>query len=61
MFLVGGVDRAQDVEIDSVLAQIAPALHHLVEGALLAAVDADRRRGVRAGRRRSGRRGNCVP
>ena len=39
VFLVGGVDRAQYVEVDSVLAQEPPALHHLVEGALFAAVD----------------------
>ena len=38
--LVGGVDRAQDVEVDLVLAQVPPAAHHQVEGALAAAVDA---------------------
>src|SRR5271169_2854325 len=38
MFLIGGVDRAQDVELDSVLAKHAPAVHHLVECASLAAV-----------------------
>ena len=39
VFLVGGVDRAQDVEFDAVLSQVPPALHHPVEGALPAAVD----------------------
>src|SRR5208337_1348183 len=39
VLLVGGVDRAQYVEFDSVLAQVPPALHHLVEGALFAAVE----------------------
>src|SRR5216683_281349 len=39
VLLVGGVDRAQDVEFDSVLAQVPPALHNFVESALLAAVD----------------------
>ena len=38
--LVGGVDRAQDVEVDPVAAQVPPAVHHQVEGALAAAVDA---------------------
>ena len=40
MVLVGGVDRAQDVEVDVVLAQVPPAAHHQVERALPAAVDA---------------------
>ncbi len=40
VLLVGGVDGAQDVEVDLVLAQEAPAAHHQVEGALAAAVDA---------------------
>ena len=40
VFLVCGIDGAQDVELDSVLAQKPPALHHFVEGALLASVDA---------------------
>jgi hypothetical protein len=38
MFLVGGVDRAEYVEFDSVLAQVLPALHHLVESTFLRAV-----------------------
>ena len=40
VFLVGGVDGAQNVEVDSVLAQLPPTPHHLIESALLAAVDA---------------------
>jgi len=39
VFLVGGVDRAQDVEVDPVLPKMAPAAHHQVEGALPSAVD----------------------
>src|SRR6266542_3773315 len=39
MFLVCGVHRTQDVEFDSVIAQVPPALHYLVEGPLLAAVE----------------------
>src|SRR5450631_3207908 len=39
VMFVGGVDRAQDIEVDSVLAEEAPALHHFVEGASLAAVE----------------------
>src|SRR5271167_462460 len=31
VFLVGGIDRTQYVEFDFVLAQVPPALHHLVE------------------------------
>src|SRR5271165_3813706 len=38
VFLIGGIDRAQDVELDSVLAQAPPALHHFVESALFGAV-----------------------
>ena len=34
MLLVGGVDGAQDVELDPVLAKKAPPAHHEVEGAL---------------------------
>ena len=37
--LVGGVDGAQDVEVDLVLAQVTPAAHHQVERALAATVD----------------------
>src|SRR5271165_4506456 len=39
VFLVGGVDRAENVEFDSVSAQVPPPLHDPVEGALSAAVD----------------------
>src|SRR5258708_11174902 len=39
MFLIGGVDGAQYVEIDSEQVQVPPAAHHLIESALLAAVD----------------------
>ena len=38
--LVGGVDGAQDVEVDLVLAEMTPAVHHPVERALAAPVDA---------------------
>src|ERR1700733_6567110 len=38
MILVGGVDRAQDVEVDSVPAQLPPAGHDAIEGAALAPV-----------------------
>lgn len=36
--LVSGVDRTQDIEINTVLAELAPSPHHPVEGALSAAV-----------------------
>ena len=38
VLLVGGVDRAQNVELDAVLAQMPPSLHDEVEGALSAPV-----------------------
>src|SRR6266536_2613306 len=38
VLFVSGVDCAQDVEFDSVLAQEPPAFHHLVESTLLAAI-----------------------
>src|SRR5208283_3559222 len=38
-FLVGGVDRAQDIEFNTVPAQLPPSLHDAIEGTLLAAVD----------------------
>ena len=37
---VGGVHRAQDVELDAVLAQALPTLHHQVEAAFAGAGDA---------------------
>ena len=37
--LVGGVDRAEDVEFDPVAAESPPAAHHQVKGALAAAID----------------------
>src|SRR5580704_1008908 len=39
MFLVGRVDRAQDVKVNSVFAKVCPALHHSVEGSPFAAVE----------------------
>ena len=39
VMFVSGVDRAQDIEVDSVLAQEPPALHHFVEGASFAAIE----------------------
>ena len=39
MLLVGGIHRAQDVEVDCVLAQIAQALHHLVKRSLVAPIE----------------------
>ena len=39
MVFVGGVDRAKNVEVDSVLVEEPPAVHHLVEGAFFAAID----------------------
>src|ERR1039457_4048037 len=39
VFLVGCVDRTQYVELDSVLAQVPPALHHTVESPPFAAVE----------------------
>ena len=38
VFLVGSVHRTQDIEVHIVLAQVAPALHYLVEGSLLPAI-----------------------
>ena len=48
---VGGVHRAQDVDVDAVRLQHLPAAHHAVEGALPALVDAIRVVHARAGRR----------
>jgi hypothetical protein len=39
VLLVCGIDRTQNIEIDLMLAQFPPPLHHLVEGALSAAVE----------------------
>lgn len=39
VFLVCGVDRAENVEVDPVPLQATPALHHPIEGALCAVVD----------------------
>jgi hypothetical protein len=38
MRLVGGVDRAQDIELDAVIAQAAPSSHDEVEGALASSI-----------------------
>ena len=39
VFLVGGVDGADYVEFDSVVAQVPPALHNLVKGTLFSTVE----------------------
>ena len=39
VLLVGGVDRTKDVEVDIVLAKVAPAFHHLVKCSLLPAIE----------------------
>src|SRR5579872_9781 len=38
ILLVGGINRAQNVELDSVLTQVCPALHDPVEGSFFATV-----------------------
>jgi len=40
MMLIGRIDGAKNVEVDLMLAKFAPALHHLVKGALAAAINA---------------------
>src|SRR6266478_2828886 len=40
VLLIGGVDRAQDVEIDSMLTQECPSLHHAVKRAPLTTIHA---------------------
>ena len=55
---VGGMDRAQDVNVDRVLLQDLPAAHHLLEGAGAALVDPVGIVHAAAGRPRSGRPGN---
>ena len=40
MVRIGGVDRAEDIDVDLVLAQAVPAAHHVVEAALVPLVDA---------------------
>src|SRR5579872_7087157 len=36
--LVGGINCAQDVELDSMLTQVCPALHHAIKGSFFTAV-----------------------
>src|SRR5579872_4327302 len=38
MLLIGGINCAQNVELDSVLTQVCPALHHAIKGSFLTAV-----------------------
>ncbi|CAB3796183.1 hypothetical protein LMG28138_04015 [Pararobbsia alpina] len=40
MMLVGGVDRAEDIELNAMLAQLLPPAHDQIEGALRMAIDA---------------------
>ena len=39
MMFVGGVDCAQDIEVHTMLAELAPAMHHLVKGAPFATIE----------------------
>src|SRR5215471_12929878 len=34
-FFIGGIDGTKDIEIDMMLAQVTPALHHAIKGSVL--------------------------
>src|SRR5579872_19874 len=38
VLLVGGINCAQDVELDSMLTEVCPALHHAIKGSFFTAV-----------------------